>query len=244
MLTGLTDIHCHVLPGVDDGARDMDHSLEMLRFMYDEGIRNVIATPHYHGGYMECRIDTIMDRFEIIKKRASRDEKASKLKLHLGCEIYYYPSVVEWLDNGQVLSMAESDYVLLEFGFTMDARSIYEGITAVVNAGYIPIVAHVERYDEIVKSVGNVEELISRGAYIQINSEAFKGSFRERSFVKKLLKNHMVHFVATDAHGVRHRRPEMDDAAVYVYDHYGEDYCRALFHDNAAAVINNEIIPL
>lgn len=244
MLTGLTDIHCHVLPGVDDGARDIEHSLEMLRFMYDEGIRNVIATPHYHGGYMECKIETIRDRFEILKKHASRDEKASGLKLHLGCEIYYYPSVVEWLEKGQVATMADSDYVLLEFGFTMDTRSIFEGVTAVANAGYLPIVAHVERYEEIAKSTENVEELINRGAYIQINSEAFRGNFRERSFIRKLLKNHMVHFVATDAHGVRHRRPELEDAAEYVFDHYGERYCRALFHDNAAVIFSNGRIPL
>lgn len=240
MLTGLTDIHAHVLPGVDDGARDLDHSLDMLRFMYDEGIRNVIATPHYHGGYVECGIEVLKDRLEILKRHAAKDEKASKLKLYLGCEIYYYPSVVDWLDAGKVSTMAGSDCVLLEFGFTDDARSIYDGVSSVVNAGYIPIVAHVERYDEIARDIKAAEELIHRGAYIQINSEAIRGSFRERSFAKKLLKNHMVHFVASDAHGVRHRRPELQDMANHIYKHYGEDYCRELFHDNPAKVINNE----
>lgn len=240
----MIDIHCHVLPGVDDGATDMDKSLEMLRFAYDEGIDDIIATPHYHGGYMECKIDTIKDRFEILKKLASKDDKAGRVRLYLGCEIYYYPSVVEWLEKGQVATMAGSDYVLLEFGFTSEVRDIFEGVTNVVNAGYLPIVAHAERYDKLVGNVDAVEDLVSRGAYIQINSEVLRGGFRTKRFAKKLLKNHMVHFLATDAHGIRHRRPEMADAAEYIAKHYGEDYCLELIEGNPAKVINNEYISL
>lgn len=240
----MIDIHCHVLPGVDDGATDIEKSLEMLRFAYDEGIDDVIATPHYHGGYMECKIDTIKDRFEILKKRASKDDKAGRVRLHLGCEIYYYPSVVEWLEKGQVATMAGSDYVLLEFGFTSEFRDIYEGVTNVVNAGYLPIVAHAERYDKLVGDMDAVAELLECGAYIQINSEVLNGGFRTKRFAKKLLKNHMVHFLATDAHGIRHRSPEMAYAAEYIANHYGEDYCRELTEDNPAKVINNEYISL
>ncbi len=240
----LTDIHCHVLPGVDDGARDMEQARAMLRFMYDEGIRNVIVTPHYHGGYMECDIDTIRKRFTEVKQLVRDDEYISRMMLFLGCEIYYYPSIIEWLEKGRVTSMAGSDYVLLEFGFTQDCREIFEAVTHVSNAGYLPIVAHVERYEKIAKKIANVEELIKRGAYIQVNAEAFNGRFRERRFANKLMKEHMVHFVATDAHGIRHRRPELAGAAQHIIKHYGEDYCRELFVENPALVVSNGYIPL
>ncbi len=241
-MDGYTDVHCHVIPGVDDGAQDLNESLRMLLYMYEEGIRRVIATPHYHGGYMEPRIGKIKERFDELKSAMDYDERLSTMELYLGCELYYYPSVTEWLDEGRVATMAGSDYVLLEFGYTMDMHTINAGTGAVINAGYIPIIAHAERYTALVSDLDAVESLIKKGAYIQVNTGAFHGGFKKRSFVKKLFKNRMVHFVGTDAHDDEDRPPNMALEAEYIGKHYGEDYCRMLFVDNPAKVINNERI--
>ncbi len=243
-MTGYTDIHCHVLPNVDDGARDINQSIEMLRMMYDEGIRAAILTPHYHGGHMETDIGTVRSRFDELRRMASNFAELGQIKLYLGCEAYYYPSLPEWLAEGRISSMADSDYVLLEFGYTMDRRMIYEGVTAMVNAGYLPIIAHVERYEDIVADRNGADELISRGAYLQINSDAFRSGLKTRSFIKKLLKSEKVHFIATDAHSTGRRAPRLAEAADYVRKHYGEDCCRRILADNPAKVINNEYIPL
>ena len=243
-MIGFTDIHCHVLPKVDDGARSMEQSLEMLSIMYDEGIRSAILTPHYHGGYMQTDIETVRTRFDELNAARSRYEKLDRMELYLGCEAYYYPSVPEWLAEGRISSMADSDYVLLEFGFTMDRRMIFEGVTAVVNAGYLPIIAHVERYEDIVRDMKNVDELIARGAYLQINSEIFTSGMRMKSFAKKLLKSGRVHFLATDAHSTGRRAPRLVEAAGYIAKHYGEDLCRKLLIENPEKVICNEYIPL
>lgn len=239
---GITDIHCHVLSGVDDGAHDTEQSMEMLRFMYNEGIRNVILTPHYHAGHVEPDVDLINARFRKLARHKEQDWSLADLRLYLGCEIYYYPSIVSWLDEGRVLSMAGSDYVLLEFGYTMEKREIYEGITEVVNAGYRPIIAHVERYEKLVGHIDLVDELIAKGAYIQVNCRALERGFRIRSFVKKLLREEMVHFLATDAHDMMGRAPEMANAVSYVSKHFGEDYCNRIVADNPVRVINNEYI--
>lgn len=241
-MTGLTDIHCHVIPGVDDGARDMDKSVAMLRVMYDEGIRRAILTPHYHKGYMEADIDTIRERFDKLRRVAQGDEKAGRIELYLGCEVYYYPSAISWLEDGTVLTMAGSDYVLTEFGFTLDKHSIEDGITNLINAGYLPIIAHIERYENLVGDIDFVDGLIEKGAYVQINAEALKGNFRIRRFVKKLLKNQMVHFVATDAHGVGHRAPELAKASKYIAKKYGEDYHDRLFSVNPSRILSNEYV--
>ena len=193
---------------------------------------------------METGIEKVKERFEKLCAAKDSDGELSDMNLYLGCEIYYYPSVIEWLEEGRVSSLAGSGYVLLEFGFTMDKRMIFEGVSAVMNAGYLPVVAHVERYEKLLSDIGNVRELISRGAYIQINSEAFYARHKVKSFVKKLLKNEMVHFLATDAHDTWHRGPYLADAARYVSKHYGEDYCQRLLCTNPAAVINNGYIPL
>jgi len=239
-MTGLTDVHCHIIPGVDDGARDINESLSMLSRMYDEGIRRVIATPHYHGGYMEPDIKKIRDRFNKLKDAAQGYDRICTMKLYLGCEIYYYPSIIEWLEEGRVATMAGSDYVLLEFGYTMDKRMILEGTGAVINAGYIPIIAHVERYKKLASDINSVEELIRKGALIQINAGAFHEGFRRKSFIKKLLKNEMVHFVGTDAHNNHSRPPAIAKEAAYIAKHYGEEYCGTVFYDNPVRIIKNE----
>ena len=241
-MTGMTDIHCHVLPGVDDGAKNTDESIKMLSFMYDEGIRKVILTPHYHRGHMETGIERIRDRFGKLRAAAKQTEKINEMDLYLGSEIYYYPSVVEWLEEGSVLTLADSNYVLLEFGFTMDKRIIHEGVSSVINSGYRPVIAHIERYESLYKDLKSVDALLEKGAYIQINSEALHERYKIRSFAKKLLKERMVHFLATDAHNMRHRSPRISDAARYIAKHYGEDYCRRLVIDNPAKVINNDYI--
>lgn len=241
-MVGAIDIHCHVLPGVDDGAKNIDESLEMLSIMHDEGIRTVILTPHYHGGRMEPDAGKIRDRYDKLCAEAAQNEKLKDMGLYLGCEIYYYPSVTDWLDEGRVFSMADSSYVLLEFGFTMEKRMIAEGVSTIVNSGYVPIIAHIERYEHLVGDLAQVDGLIEKGALVQINSECLYARHRVSSFAKKLLKEKMVHFLATDAHDTYDRAPALSDAAYYIAKHYGKDYCKSLIFDNPVKVLKNEYI--
>ena len=242
-MSGLIDIHSHALPGVDDGARDTETAIEMLRIMYDEGITEAILTPHYHRGHMQKDIATVRSRFDELVYRAKEDDVASHIRLLLGCELYYYPSAVEWLEEGRVSSMAGSDYVLLEFGYTMEKRTIIEGVSNVVRAGYRPIIAHVERYEGLKFKPENVRELVECGAYIQVNSESVGRGFGSRRFVSKLLREDLVHFVATDAHDTGSRRPRLRSAAMYIHKHFGEEACRRIFTDNPALVAENGYIP-
>ena len=241
-MSDITDIHCHIIPGVDDGARDMEHSLRMLHIMRDEGIRSVIATYHYHPGHMEADADTVRQRFELLRSAVASDQKIADMKLYMGCEIYYYPSITEWLDSGRIMTLAGSDYILLEFSYSADRRCLEEAISSVRNAGYIPVIGHIERYSALTKDLTGIDELIRRGAYIQINAEAFRLGLRTRSFVKKLLKEEMVHFLATDAHNTSSRAPHIREAASYVAKRYGEGYLQRLLVDNPAKIIGNEYI--
>ncbi len=189
---------------------------------------------------MQPHIDTIRNNFEELSDAASFDPDLANMELYLGCEIYYYPSITQWLDEGRVSSLADSRFVLLEFGYTMDERTIREGVSRVASEGFYPIVAHVERYKKLVGNLKAVDDLISRGAYIQINSEALRERFKIRSFAKKLLKNEMVHFVATDAHDTFSRAPRLFEAAEYIRKHYGGDLYGSIFFDNPAMIINKQ----
>ena len=238
MTEGFIDIHSHALFGVDDGARGREESLAMLRLMYDEGIREAVLTPHYHRGHAEADISVLRKHFDELCAIAQGDKKAASIKLHLGCELYYYPSALEWIEEGSVATLDGSRFVLLEFGYTMDRRLISEGVSNVVRAGYTPVIAHVERYRGLAFKVANVSDLVEMGALIQVNSGAVgSGLARERSFVRKLLKEDLVHFVATDAHDTRERAPKLKSAAKYIEDHFGEECCRRIFCDNARETI-------
>lgn len=234
------DIHCHVLPGVDDGSKNMEMSLNMLDYAYNEGIRAMILTPHYHGGYVETDRQVIDNTFATLKQLSA--ERHPDLKLFIGNEIYYYPSITEWIEEGRVHTLADSDYVLLEFSTVVEKREIIEAIKNVSSYGCYPVLAHVERYDCLVRDPDIIEDLISRGALIQVNSRSFtgEGGSRIKRFLKKLLKEEWIHFIGTDAHSMGSRKPEMTECAEYILRKCDPDYAASILYANAINIVNNK----
>lgn len=236
------DMHCHILPGVDDGSKSMDMSMAMLDFAYFEGIRAVILTPHYHGGYVETERSVIDETFRELKGQIK--QLHPDMKLFIGNEIYYYPSVPEWIEEGRVHTLADSDYVLLEFANPVDKRELIEAVHNMCGHGYYPVLAHVERYDCLVRDPSYVGELIDNGAYIQVNSRTVtgEGGMKIRRFVKKLLKEEWIHFIGTDAHSMGGRKPEIADCADYIIKKCGEQYAAEILYANAVHIIKNQPI--
>lgn len=233
------DMHCHILPGVDDGSRSMDMSMAMLDFAYEEGIRAIILTPHYHGGYVETERAVIDETFEELKKYSMQQHP--DMKLFIGNEIYYYPSVPEWIEEGRVHTLADSDYVLLEFSTTVEKRELLEAVQNLCSHGYYPVLAHVERYDCLVRDPFYVGELIDNGAYIQVNSRTVtgEGGMKIKHFVKRLLKEEWIHFIGTDAHSMGGRKPEIADCADYIIRKCSEEYAAGILYANAVNIIKN-----
>lgn len=236
------DIHSHILPGVDDGAETMERSMEMLEAALAEGIRGIILTPHYHGGHYEAAAGYVSRIFKSLCEQAK--EKYPEIRLYLGNEIYYYPSVPEWLQEGRVHAMSESSYVLLEFAPGVRLREIREAVQHMTGAGYYPILAHAERYQSLVEKAEQAELLIQMGAYIQVNAETINGEtgIKSRHFVKKLMKKEQVHFVASDAHSLGRRGPYLRKSAEYLCKHYGEEYTIRLLQENPEKLISNTYI--
>lgn len=233
------DVHCHILPGVDDGAKNINITMDMIDFAYDEGIRAMILTPHYHGGYVETPRHVIDETYMMLRDAVAR--RHPDMRLFIGNEIYYYPSVPDWIAEGRVHSLADSAYVLLEFSNSVEKRTLKEAVQNINSYGYYPILAHVERYNCLVKDPYYVEELVTNGALIQCNAKAIIGDegLRARHFTRKLLKYEMVHFVGTDAHSMGSRKPEMADCADYLIKKFGKDYAARLLYANAVCIINN-----
>jgi protein-tyrosine phosphatase len=241
-MAGYCDIHSHILPGVDDGARDMEETLKMLSAAYEEGIRVIVATPHYIDGYMNASPDKLYTLIDEINMIHSGGRK--KPKILPGNELLYSNDIIRALDKGDALTIRGTRYILLEFLEDASYRYIREGVTRCLYAGYIPILAHIERYQSLRNMDELVADLVKTGAYIQINFSSLKRSIHntDRSFCSRLIKKSLVHFMGTDAHGAYDRTPSIQGAVTYLQDRYGEQTVRRLLWDNPITMLKNRLL--
>lgn len=230
------DIHCHILPCVDDGSSSVQMTKNMLKIANDEGISTIIATPHFRLGMFE-NSDNVKKISELVDTLAQ--SVAPDMKVYIGNEIYFTEDFSWYLENGSIKTLNKSRYVLVEFPLYDTQRHIKDSLYRFVLEGYTPILAHIERYGSLAESVATAEELIKFGAYIQVNADSIVGSTitREKNFAKELLKENLVHFIATDAHSDVHRAPRMREAYEYVCKKFGKDYATEIFIGNQRRVI-------
>lgn len=234
----LTDIHCHILPGIDDGAANGKMTVSMLRKAYAEGVRRIIVTPHYRRGMFEPPMDKVYKRYLQVRKKAS-EIGAFGIEVYLGCEYHRHSDMAEVLESGRRPTMAGSRYVLTEFS-SVDPYSRVRGtLYELVTAGYIPIIAHAERYQAFFENMENVADAIALGAMIQINADSLVGEsgFKTKQFCKKLMKEDMVQFIASDAHNIKDRPSRLGQCAKYVERKWGRDRALRIFEENPSRII-------
>ena len=222
--TGFKDIHTHILFGVDEGSPDIDTSLEMLRMAYEDGTRDVILTPHFHPKRGMAHYSQIVEHYEILADAAERE--FPDMGVYLGREIYYRSEILDNLDKLDEKTMCGSDTVLIEFSPNVQAEKVRGAVLDVVMSGYHPIVAHVERYVCTVKDWDYIYELKQLGADIQINAASVTGDngWGVQRCVKALLKDHVVDYVASDAHDTTTRTPQLQKCYKYIVKKYGVEY--------------------
>lgn len=239
-MIGLADIHNHILFGVDDGAKQIEDSLGILADEYAQGVRTIILTPHFHGGVYEADEEDLTARFEALKQVAA--ERYPDLKLYLGNEILYTEYIIELIHKKRINTLAGSKYVLVEFMPGIPYSILEKNIKEILNSGFVPIIAHAERYECLAGSrIGKVIHLVESGAYIQVNADSIQ-TFRHKKFVKNLIDNDCLHFVASDAHDRVNRGVHFDKCIKYLTKKYGEEYVEWLFVENPQKVIDNHYI--
>ncbi len=199
----MIDIHTHVIPYVDDGSPDLETSIAMIKHEISIGVDTIICTPHHIYTRYEASVEVIKERFNFLKEEV---EKLNlPIKLLLGQEICYShrEDAIAMLKAGQLLTLNNTNRVLLEFSFAREPEDITDIIYNFHINGYQVIIAHVERYEWI--TLDKVIAMKNEGALIQINSNSYLGmtTWSEKRFVKKLLKKDLVDFVASDTHSFR-----------------------------------------
>lgn len=241
-MKGIIDIHCHILPGVDDGSSDMDMTREMLRTAWNEGITAMIATPHYRRGYADTPASKLAQVYQQVVREAQQIHP--DFRIYLGNELFSSYELPEQLENGQVLTMSNTRYVLVEFLPSVEYAQLSQAMRKLQMSGYRPILAHAERYGCLLKEPYLVEELTDMGFYIQVNAMSVTGEngHAVKKFVKKLLKYELIHFLGTDAHSMGRRRPAMQKCVAYIEKKCGEDYAARIARDNALRLLQNQHI--
>lgn len=196
----MIDFHSHILPGIDDGSKNLEQSIAMVNEAKKVGFTKIISTSHYMENYYECNEKNRKELLEQVQKNVNG------IELCLGNEIYITNNIIELLQNGQASSINGTKYVLFEFPLiTTRPMNDKEVIYRLVENGYIPIIAHPERYPFIQENPDYLYELEEMGALFQANYGSIIGMYglKAKKTLKILLKNNLISFFGSDAH-----RPE------------------------------------
>lgn len=231
----MVDIHCHILYGVDDGPEKIEDSITLLQVAKEQGITNIVLTPHYRRGMFKFDGNLVLEH----KKALEPYAEELGITLHLGTEIHVNGDILEYLSEGKVLSLADSDYVLTEYEYHTEYSYLFKMTKELLRHGYIPVIAHVERYECLVKQPKRLEELQEIGALVQMNAGAIIGEdgFGMKQFCKKALKHGWVDIVASDTHDRKKRACFMEDCYDYLTDKYGEKLAYRLMIKNPKKII-------
>lgn len=241
--SGFVDIHCHIVPEVDDGAMDMETALAMAKLAYEEGIRTIVATPHYHQGKMLCDEEELKSRFEEFQECVRK--LIPELTILYGRELYMTYDAIERLQQcRESLCMCSSRYVLAEFHTTVDFSYMMSLLRRLIFMGCLPILAHIERYECLYGHEERVAELKELSVVIQVNALSVIGQAGRgvQRFIKKLIKADLVDIIATDAHTMQRRAPRLKKTACYVEKKFGTDMMERLLIHNPNQIIQGEYL--
>lgn len=240
----MIDIHCHILPGVDDGAGNMSDALEMAELAASSGIKSIIITPHCNvpGAYHNYWNYFMNEDVENLQ-REIRNHNIN-LTVYPGQEVYLAPGFAELLKKGEFIGLNESRYMLVEFGMSERADVAYRKLQQVIAEGYVPIVAHPERYGFVTEQQEAVYRMKDLGALLQVNRGSIKGAFGKSAMKKanEIISTFQADFVASDAHSQYSRTPYLADVHEFISEEISTEYGDWLFKVNPRKVISNEEI--
>lgn len=219
----MIDMHCHILPGIDDGAKNEKESLELLRAEKEQGISKIVFTPHFNPERIS--LDKFLDirekSYECLKNAEGFAELDVETKL--GAEVYYSMRLIE-MDVSK-LCFENTNYILLEFPTTERPYGITHTVQNLIDRGYTPILAHVERYGYFTNDPTRLYDLVMSGCVAQVNAAAVVNGISSKGVsALQYIKWEMAHIICSDAHSIEKRPPNTKAAYELVEKKLGEDY--------------------
>ena len=232
------DMHCHIIPEVDDGSDTLEESLAILDTEARAGVTDIILTPHFRPEMFEADRDFVEEQYRFLEKAVA--EVFPELHLYLGCEYHSNHDMHEMLRADPRYKMIGTNYVLLEFSQVHTGSYIREQTYSLISRGFRPIIAHCERYRPILSNIKLAEELVDMGAELQINADSVIGldGWRIRRFCRKLMKLGLLSYIGSDAHNMMDRRCHMSECIDYVERKMGRDYVNLIMWENPKRIVD------
>lgn len=235
----MIDLHCHLLPGIDDGASDLAASLEMARIAVADGITTIACTPHIYPGLYENTAQGI--RVAIKALQSELDAAGIALRLVEGADVHLAPDLLESLRADRVPTLNGTRYLLLEPPHHVAPPRFEEQVFKLISHGYVPLITHPERLTWIEDNYAVFLRVAKGGAWLQITAGALTGRFgkRPRYWAQKLIDEGPVHIIASDAHSVHRRPPLLAEAQAIAARQVGDSEAWAMVRERPRGVIEN-----
>ncbi|HEY1270808.1 MAG TPA: CpsB/CapC family capsule biosynthesis tyrosine phosphatase [Terriglobales bacterium] len=236
----MIDIHSHIIPEVDDGAKSQEIAVGMCRMAAADGIEHMVATPHANDQYRYDR-ENLQNALNELRAAVGRSPRLS-----LGCDFHMsYDNVQDALANPQRYAIEGTRYILVELSNYSVPTQIDEHFTLLGGKGLVPIVTHPERNPILQQNLSRVLQWVEQGCIVQVTASAVTGFWGERAWraADWLLQREAVHVLASDAHDTKYRVPVLSSGRKEVEETYGTEVARALVEDNPRAIVSNEKLP-
>lgn len=234
------DLHCHILPGLDDGASDIDVSLAMARIAVAQGIETTACTPHILPGLYHNSGSTIRQAVAALQQRF--EAEAIPLRLVHGADVHMCPDFVSGLRSGQLISLADSRYVLVEPPHHTVPPHFEAFFFNLVAAGYVPILTHPERLLWVPSHYEAIGRLVRAGVWMQLTAGSFAGAFGRNAlyWAERMLDEGCVHLIATDAHDTERRPPDLDRGREIVAKRAGAEEAQRVVLTRPLAILQDQ----
>jgi protein-tyrosine phosphatase len=235
----LIDLHCHLLPGIDDGSKDLEMSLAMAGMALSDGISTIACTPHILPGVYNNTGPAI--RSAVARLRESISEAGIPISLVTGADVHIAPDLSVQLSGGRALTLNDSRYLLLEPPHHVLPPRLEDLIFGLQADGYVPILTHPERLSWIEGHYELIERLVYNSTLMQVTAGSLMGQFgrRPRYWAERMLDDGLCHLLATDAHNTEQRAPRMTQARELVAQWLGEDEARNLVLTRPQGILND-----
>lgn len=232
----MTELHCHILPGIDDGAKDVNVSIELLKKEASDGIKNIALTSHFNPE--RALVDDFISRRNSSYEKLQKALKETNMDFNfkLGAEVYFSPKLCEV--ESRKLCIGDTDYMLIEFSTRHRPHFIRETFYELQNQGIVPLIAHIERYSYVMEDLTILYDWVAAGAYAQINADSFIKRSKDVKLFCKLIDWNLVHFIATDTHSLDKRPPHMAEAFSEIEKRLGKNVVNNL-KKNSDDIFNN-----
>ena len=226
----MIDFHTHILPNIDDGAKNLSFSAKMMDLEIIDGVTTIFLTPHIFYSkdfFLTCK--KVKQTFDCFCQKF----QGKKVEFLLGGEIFYTDILFDALHHKQLITLNQSRYILLEFNLHYELENVDNALDDLLANGFIPILAHPERYDYF--TISRLEELKSRGILFQLDASSFFGDFgkKAKKLSHQLMAKDCVDIIASDCHSIEKRGPNLKKAWTYVSKKFGDTMARRIFETNA-----------